>query len=165
MTRHPLVALLAILSLGFAHAAVARSAGSASGGAGHGGAVSAGFAHGMGRGGIRAAGPYRSSTIAFSAARERFVGGFGYGRGFRRADAYGAASFGNTPSYVSAGIFTPGNPTQTPISAPAIYQVEPAGRPARAAGQGSGHRRPGIYQTGVSDGIQPNIYVIRVPRG
>ena len=130
------------------------------------------FAGRGGQHGYRTFAGYRGAASFNGYGRGRY--GFdGYGRGsyggrysgsYSNSGAYGVAPFG-TPSYVGAGVFTPGNPTQTAVSPPAIYQIEASGVASRTARGFSNERRPGIYPVGVSDGVQPSIYVIRVPRG
>ena len=179
MIRHLLIATMAVLSIGLTSEALARSG---AGGAGHGGmsagvvgARSAGArAPGMlqgsalvGRNGYRAVASfagYRSS----SSYGYRSLSAFGhrqYTGSYAGSGAYGVAPNGGTPVYSAAGVFVPGNPTQTPVAPPAIYQIERSGAVSRMGRTVSNDRRPGIYPVGISDGVQPSIYVVRVPRG
>ncbi len=165
MIRHPLIAITAVLSIGFATQALARSG---AGAAGHGGASAVGT--GAHAGAARAGGAVRGSVVAGARGYQNSAASagyrsYGYGRyagygarsysgGHFGRGAYGVAPFG-TPTYVASGVFVPGNPTQTPIAPPAIYQIERTGAVVRNGRMVSFSRRPGIYPVGVSDGVQP----------
>ncbi len=168
MIRHPLAVMVAVFSIAVASQAVARGGGGHGGGAGHGvGARGVGHVAGLSRGGFRGSATFGmrgARGFAFQGYGGRYaMGGFRNSGGSRNWNGAGRAGYGHA-GQVRAGMMSEGNPTQTPVAAPAIYQIEPSGN-VRNLRPGSDYRRPGIYPVNVSDGVQPNIYVIRVPSG